>query len=733
MNTIVFDVVYKKRMDSESIKLSPESQFQQLKIMLCGKYKIFDMTKLCIYYKNSLLNPINETQKIKEIFPTKKVLLQISNTPLLSKKSEKSSYFKYLCKCGNGALNICDKCEEFLCDFCIKKKKHITHNQNVIKINEYWNFVKKLIQNMASELDEKIINDEAYKFLRYWNYDKDKEINGINTKYDYLKNILEDMKQIEIDYLVYLIEGNNYENLKKEVIETINQYSNFSLHENDIEEIVKQKNNIVKLSQELFNKYNTIKIQLLNYTKNLRDLQTFNQIFQNFIQDKFNFIKKKINLNNNSCNNSEIMMKSRYFTLNNDILNNSIKDSSTKNYNEDEDKNSKVISVKINSYSKGQNFSPKIKINQKLSNSSSKLHGVIKISNLQNSKKDKDKDKRNKIKELSDAVSSPEFNSSFAKTVKKQNYKSLEHSPNIQTHKTYEHLLFKLKDKHKILAFSFENQNFTEKSYIDKSNFRKELISEKDIIQLNLNNKLFILSGKRHNKFYCYNYHLNTISFINNTLYSHYYGGIIYCPKNKKIYLIGGNGQTNCEMYTPSTSANVSNLSLNQFNPLNSWKKIARLNEERQEFASMYFKDYIYVFFGFSYSKGSNLSSIERINVNKNNKFELVYINEQITLSSLSCAHYQPEFDHGTEKEGILLLGGFDGTKYIENSLVFSPDKMKIRECDVIIPNISKHFQFLFHQESNFIEIDKDIQCIFDLKNNIHLLTKDSYELLSEV
>ena len=64
---------------------------------------------------------------------------------------------------------------------------------------------------------------------------------------------------------------------------------------------------------------------------------------------------------------------------------------------------------------------------------------------------------------------------------------------------------------------------------------------------------------------------------------------------------------------------------------------------------------------------------------------------------------------------------------------------MKIRECDVIIPNISKHFQFLFHQESNFIEIDNDnksknsAQFIFDMKNNIHILTKDSYELLSEV
>ena len=251
---------------------------------------------------------------------------------------------------------------------------------------------------------------------------------------------------------------------------------------------------------------------------------------------------------------------------------------------------------------------------------------------------------------------------------------------------------------------------------------------------MNLNNKLYILSGKRHNKFYYYNYHLNTISYINNTLYSHYYGSLTYCPKNKKIYLMGGNGQPNCEVYTiSSSSSNISNLTLNQFNPRSSWKKIAKLNEERQEFASMYFKDYIYVFFGFSYVKGSNLSSIERINVNKNNKFEVVYINEQITLSSLSCANYQPEFDHGTEKEGILLLGGFDGEKYLENSLVFTPDKMKIRECDVIIPNISKHFQFLFHQESNFIQIDNDSQFIFDLNNNIHLMTKDSYELLSEV
>jgi len=68
--------------------------------------------------------------------------------------------------------------------------------------------------------------------------------------------------------------------------------------------------------------------------------------------------------------------------------------------------------------------------------------------------------------------------------------------------------------------------------------------------------------------------------------------------------------------------------------------------------------------------------------------------------------------------------------------LVFTPDNMKIRECDVIIPNFSKHFQFLFHQESNFIQMDNNfnsVQFVFDMKNNVNIITKDSYELLSEV
>ena len=186
--------------------------------MLCGKYKIFDVSKLYIYYKNNLLIPNDDSKKLKEIFKHKKIKLEISNIPL-NKKREKEKNIpdennnpnKYLCKCNSSAVYLCEKCEEFFCEFCFKQKKHITHNKDVIKLNEYANYVKNLVKEMAGELEEKIINDEAYKFLKYWNFDKEKEIKSVDLKYDFLKKLLEDIKQMEIDYLIVLNEGNDYD------------------------------------------------------------------------------------------------------------------------------------------------------------------------------------------------------------------------------------------------------------------------------------------------------------------------------------------------------------------------------------------------------------------------------------------------------------------------------------------------------------------------------------------
>jgi hypothetical protein len=86
----------------------------------------------------------------------------------------------------------------------------------------------------------------------------------------------------------------------------------------------------------------------------------------------------------------------------------------------------------------------------------------------------------------------------------------------------------------------------------------------------------------------------------------------------------------------------------------------------------------------------------------------------------------------GENKECILLLGGFNGENYIDSTLALNVQEMKIRDCEIVIPNITKHTQFLFQKESAFVEIEHGIQVIYDTKNNVHLLTKESYELFTE-
>ena len=39
---INFDILYKKKLETDSIKLIGESYFRQLKLMICGKYQIYD-------------------------------------------------------------------------------------------------------------------------------------------------------------------------------------------------------------------------------------------------------------------------------------------------------------------------------------------------------------------------------------------------------------------------------------------------------------------------------------------------------------------------------------------------------------------------------------------------------------------------------------------------------------------------------------------------------------------
>ena len=672
MNFISFDIVFKKKNDIEVFKLSPESEFYQLKLMICGKYKIYDINKLFIYHKGEIINSQDST-KLKEIFKGKKAKIEITDK-IIKKKKEKET-FKYYCKCKNGATYVCDKCNEFVCEFCYNKKKHITHSNKIIKIEEYSNYIKSILKEYAAELDEKIINDEAFHFFDYWNYDMQNETGNINSCYEYLKNELEDIKQIQIDYISNSTDADKFIGLKEDIEKVIQEYANINT-DGDLEQIFYDKKSLVKNSREILTRYTDLKNLLINYTKTIKDIQMFNQLFMKEIKEKFNVMKKKY-LNYNPT-----------LTLNNSMMN--------LNYSINNNINNSLIHTQ-REFQRSQ-----------ILNNSQSFFEQDKTLNLNN----------NHEKNLN---SNSQINPNYQSQQLKTNY--LNNNSNIINNSiiSHEKMIYKIKDERKIIIFSYTTQSFKEKIYTDKGNFKKDMSSESDITQLNLNNKLYILSGKKYNKFYYYDYSSNSIYSINNTLFSHYYGAMVYCNKTDSIYLLGGNNQIKCESLKI-----LNNIKKSE------WKIIPSLNEERQEFASMYFNNYIYVFFGFSPKKGINLSSIERININKLDKFEVVYINEQISLSSLACLKYIDDLEDNNNDKEILLLGGFDGTNYIDTSLVLNIKEMKIRDCDVVIPNINTHFQFLFQKESCFVEIEPGVQIVYDMKNNVHLITKNTYELYSE-
>ena len=566
----------------------------------------------------------------------------------------------------------------------------------------------------TNELDKKIINAEEYKFLQYWEYDVTREINNIEHIYEFIKKQIEDIKQIQIDYIISLGKNNNYDLLKQQIDFVISQFENINnniLNNNSIsfEKLLDNKKILINLTQDISTAYNEVKENLLIYTKAIKEIELFNQLYMKFSCDKFNLIKKnfaQIPNFNPSKSNLFLTNNSLINSSNNNFYNNFSHSNSITNIN-----NSGIINnINLNTFGGSPKISNITKetynnLNQKkpflspiINKNSDDLLGFL---DIEAKEKDKNTFSLNNI-----SCPSIYNNSSITQTPQAINEK----------------LIFKLKNEKKIAIFSFNSMDFKEKNYIDKCNFGKEINSELDIIQINIFKKLFLLAGNNYNKIYYYDYYTNSINYINNTLYDHYYGSFVFCNKYNMLYLLGGNSEANNEICYINNN-NMKNIT---------WNSLPSLNEERQEFGTIYYNDYIYVFFGYSLKNQANLSSIERINVNTNDKFEIVYINEQISISCLGCAKFLDDSEQGENKESILLLGGFNGENYIDTSLVLNIHDMKIRDCEIVIPNINKHYQFLFKKESSFIEMEPGMQAIFDINNNVHLLTKESYELFTE-
>ena len=691
MATINFDITFRKITDKNSIKLSGDADFQQLKIMICGRYKLYDMNNIYIYYNGKNINPEEHT-KLKDFFQKKKVKIEVKETP--SAKNEEIT--KYFCKCNNPAIYICDICNEYICNFCYSLKKHITHNNKIIKLSDYNNYIKISLRDNENLINNQIIKDDGYLFLEYLEYDINNEIKTINNMYDYAKNQLEEIKKMQINFILEFNKCNKYNELSQKIEEVVSQYTNINMDDNDLDNLMEEKNDIIKKTKDLLSYYDEIKMHLLYYAKNIKEIQNFNEGLILEVKENFNATKKKFNQL------PKINFKVPELTQNSNTIKERNKANSVYNAFEINDL-SKTLNSDFPMSARGkwedESTPKKFREEKKLNSTSGKKRETEKSIEAKNSMNITNKD---------DREDSPKNKSDKKYKFKKKNPPKKKKLP--------DRVLIRLKDEKKFLIFSIENLSFKERFFIDRANFAKEIISLNDIIQLNHKNILYMLMGKRSNKLFYYNYQINSIFYACQTLYSHNYGSMVFCPKNNSIYLIGGNQQKNCEICEIKDLKNLI------------WKNLTPLNEERQEFGTLCFNNYIYAFFGFNSIKNRHCTTIERLNVEKNSKFETIYSNKEIKLSSLGCC----KFNDIEGSEEIMLLGGYNGEQFLDGTLVFMINEMKIREGIITIPNFDIHEQFLFYKESGFTEFEPGLQFGFDWKNNVHLLSKESYELFSE-
>jgi hypothetical protein len=299
-----------------------------------------------------------------------------------------------------------------------------------------------------------------------------------------------------------------------------------------------------------------------------------------------------------------------------------------------------------------------------------------------------------------------------------------------------------------ILYYNFRKKIFKKRFFLDKSDFKLNF-QQDDQIELNLNNRLFILTGKLHNKFFYYDYEYNEIYMLPETQYSHFCGNLIYIKEINSIYLIGGFNSKKCEIYrNDNLFFNNKSLEVN-FNK-NIWNNIPDLIIQRQETSCAIINNYLYVFFGLNNKLKANNQNIERINFKLNENWELIQYKLANGLFkdmiSISCNGIL-----ALENGKILLCGGFDGKCYKDNIYSFVEKNDNINDKNISesnkififenfhkkIPEFSKRLKYLFFKESNFIEI-KDYENIlnenmpnyanFDSNMNLHLVNTRNFK-----
>jgi hypothetical protein len=98
---------------------------------------------------------------------------------------------------------------------------------------------------------------------------------------------------MQINFILEFNKCNKYNELSEKIDEVVSQYSNINMDDTDFDNLIEEKNNIIKKTKELLSYYDEIKMHLLYYTKNIKEIQNFNEGLIKEIKHNFSLTRKK--------------------------------------------------------------------------------------------------------------------------------------------------------------------------------------------------------------------------------------------------------------------------------------------------------------------------------------------------------------------------------------------------------------------------------------------------------
>jgi len=319
-------------------------------------------------------------------------------------------------------------------------------------------------------------------------------------------------------------------------------------------------------------------------------------------------------------------------------------------------------------------------------------------------------------------------------------------------------LLLKVFDSRSVLAYDHHTEEFELMNFIDRDEFKENF---NNFIQLNYQNKLFVVTGSPCQRFYIYDFESNEMQLINILKFSHNWWPILVIDdKNTNlalgkinIYCLSGSYTKNCEelcydFLNPNGNGNQSfsktktinlndavknvlendvgladSLNIKKQDSKNSknmenmekndekvqldteklkdvfeWKAISATNQAHgQGSAIIHNKDTLYVFYGYD-SNHNPTSVIERMNIESKTNWEELKFKNPNNISSFLIYHSLVSVDDNT----CYVLGGMKEINEIDNiyKVDFETSELLQTKFKIPISNVKFiHEKIFYHMD----------------------------------